>query len=232
MGLLIAIGLGILPSIVWLIFFDQEDHKHPEAIRNLSFAFILGCFATFFALAVQLGLNHYFVEWNIASKSPFAVSIFATIEELVKFLAVLLMLRSTKYFDEPLDAMIFMITVALGFAAVENVASLINQAGILEAGVTSKAYELLIVRFLGATLLHSLTSAIVGYHWAIGIIAKKLKAWHIFAGLVVASLLHGVFNYLIIMKGPTTWAIVFVVVVSFFVLIDFQKLKVREQKPI
>lgn len=228
MGIFIAIGLGILPSIIWLIFFDQEDRHHPESFRNLSFAFILGCFTTFFALAVQLGLNYLFEQYGVGIKSTFAVSVFATIEEIFKFLAVIIMIRSASYFDEPLDAMIFMVTVALGFAAVENVASLINQAGVLEAGITSKAYEVLVIRFLGATLLHSLTSAVVGFHWAVGIIAKKFVGWHIFIGLVVASSLHSVFNYLILRTGPTTWAITFVVIISFFVLIDFEQLKRRE----
>lgn len=228
MFIFLAIALGIIPSIIWLIFFDQEDNKHPEAWRNLSFAFILGAFMTFFALAVQLGLNHFFIEYHIASKSPLAVGMFATIEELLKFLAVFIMIRTTKYFDEPLDAMIFMVTVALGFAAVENIASLINQAGILSAGLTPKTFEVLTLRFLGATLLHSLTSAMVGFHWAVGIFTKKLVAWHIFTGLAIASLLHSVFNYLIIRTGPASWAITFVIIIAFFVLIDFEKLKAED----
>lgn len=228
MYVLLAIVLGVLPSIVWLIFFDQEDHKHPEAIRNISFGFILGCFTTFFALGSQIVINHFLASSGIATRSPIGVTVFAAIEEILKFLTVFIMIRTTKYFDEPLDAMIYMITVALGFAAVENVASLINQAGILQAGLTAKAFEVLTLRFLGATLLHSLTSAVVGFHWAVGIVAKKLITWHIFAGLVIASLLHSVFNYLIIRTGPTSWALTFVIIISFFVLIDFEKLKARE----
>ena len=211
-----------------MIFFEQEDKRHPEAIRNISYGFILGALTTFFALAIQLGLNYLFAETEIGSRSPLAITIFATVEEILKFLAVFYIVRVHRYFDEPVDAMIYMVTVALGFAAVENVASLITQGGILQSGLTLKTFEILTLRFLGATLLHSLASAVVGFHWAVGLIAKKNIGWHIFAGLVIASLLHTVFNYLIISTGPASWALAFVIIISFFVLIDFEKLKTKE----
>ncbi len=228
MSIVIAIGLGIVPSIIWLIFFDHEDHKHPEALRSIVFGFIIGAFTTFVALLLQIGLNSLFGDYGVATRSPLGVTIFATIEEILKFSAVFFLVRSRHDFDEPMDAMIYMVTVALGFAAVENVASLINHGNLLQTGAFLKSLETLTLRFLGATLLHSLTSAIVGFHWAVGMITRRYLGWHIFAGLFVASLLHSVFNYLIIITGPATWGILFVFTISFFVLIDFERLKAAE----
>lgn len=228
MWIVIAIALGILPSVIWLIFFDREDHKHPEAIKDIIYGFILGALATFVALLIQIVLNKFFLGSGIATRSPLAVTAFATIEELVKFLAVFMIVRVRRNFDEPLDAMIYMITVALGFAAVENVASVINHGNLLQGVVIVKSLETVVLRFLGATLLHSVTSAIVGFHWAVGIISKKNIGWHIAAGLVVASALHAMFNYLIIRTGPTSWAIVFAATIAFFVLIDFEKVKTED----
>lgn len=228
MSILIALGLGVIPSVIWLTFFEQEDRKHPEGLRNIIFAFVIGAFTTFAALLVQLLINKFLLANGIATRSPIGVTIFAAVEEILKFLAVFFLIRRKKFFDEPLDAMIYMITVALGFAAVENVASAINHGNLLQGAALLKSLETLTLRFLGATLLHSVTSAIAGFHWAVGLVTRKYLAGHIAAGVFIAVLLHAVFNYLIIRTGPVAWAIPFVIAIAFFVLIDFEKLKRQE----
>jgi uncharacterized membrane protein len=47
---------------------------------------------------------------------------------------------------------------------------------------------------------------------------------------LIASLLHSVFNYLILTTGPATWALAFVVIIAFFVLIDFEELRTEEEE--
>jgi len=43
--------------------------------------------------------------------------------------------------------------------------------------------------------------------------------------LLIATVLHAIFNYLIIKTGPATLAIVYVVFAALFLLGDFEKLK-------
>ena len=45
----------------------------------------------------------------------------ALVEEVVKFMAIRFMILNDPEFDEPVDAMIYMITASLGFAAIENI---------------------------------------------------------------------------------------------------------------
>ena len=75
--------------------------------------------------------------------------VWAAIEELVKFSAISLVALRSVYFDEPVDALIYMITVALGFAAIEN--SLFLLAPLLDGDLTG---SLLTgnLRYMGATL--------------------------------------------------------------------------------
>ena len=61
--------------------------------------------------------------------------------------------------DEPIDAVIYMITVALGFSALENalfLSNLISTSSFAQSIITGNS------RFLGATLLHVASSAAVG----------------------------------------------------------------------
>jgi len=220
--------LGLLPSTIWLFFFSREDSEKPEPLPALLYAFILGAILPFVALFIQLWVNGFFQDAGILITSPLAIGVFSAIEEMVKFLAVLLVVSHLKDFDEPLDAMIYMITVALGFAATENIGSLFSHGDAQYLLSSGKAFEVLILRFIGATLLHALASAIIGFHWAVVMMHRKWTAVYLPIGILIAILLHGVFNYLIIETGPASWALVFLVFISFFVLIDFEKIKELE----
>jgi RsiW-degrading membrane proteinase PrsW (M82 family) len=75
---------------------------------------------------------------------------------VVKFLLVFLFVRKASILMNRLMWMIYMITGALGFATVENVV-ITYQNGIADAT------GLILIRFVGATLLHALASGIIGH---------------------------------------------------------------------
>lgn len=190
------------------------------------YAFVVGGLMTFFALILQILSRNYLGSFGFAQKGFFEISVFSTIEEILKFLAVYWFISKREEFDEPLDAMIYMITVALGFAAVENVASLGQNNNYLISGASGIAQlELLAFRFFGATVLHSVASGILGYHWAVGIERGRFVGGFVAIGIFIAILLHAVFNYLILINGPGGWAIVFAIFLGFFLLSDFETLK-------
>lgn len=222
---LAVLGLGLLPSVVWLIFYLQEDRKHPEPLWLVVYAFVVGGIMTFFALVLQMLTRGYFTSIGVAQHSFLEISTFSIIEEVLKFLAVYWFISRRDEFDEPLDAMIYMITVALGFAAVENIAS-IGQGNGLGLGLSGIApLEILAFRFFGATVLHSVASGIMGYHWALALDRGSKVGLFITIGLAVAILLHAVFNYLILINGPGGWAITFALFIGFFLISDFEALK-------
>ena len=69
-----------------------------------------------------------------------------------------------RVFDEPLDGVIYLVTAALGFSALENVFFLITPAqggDLLRTIVTGD------LRFIGASLLHTLASATIGVSLAL-----------------------------------------------------------------
>jgi len=160
--------------------------------------------------------NQFAQFQGIAPYGIASLFVLAGIEEIVKFGAVFFSVSKRKEFDEPIDPMIYMVTAALGFAAIENIATVFQAPSSLETAT---------LRFVGATLLHSLSSAVVGYYWG-RFLAFGTKYWRrIIAGLLGATVLHVVFNYLIITTGPMGMVIVFLVFIAFFVLRDFEILK-------
>ena len=215
---ILSFFLGLLPGLVWLGFFLQED-EHPEPKRSIFFVFFTGIIAAFLAAILQNYLKSYFSVKGIFGQSAFYILVFVAVEEIFKFIFVYLAVFKSRFFDEPVDAMIYMVTGALGLATVENVALALKSGA-------GQSFDLMIFRFLGATLLHALSSAIVGYYWGRGIV-KRRALFYILIGLAAAILLHFVFNYLIIFLkvNGLVYSVIVLVVISFFVFYDFEKLK-------
>ncbi len=241
--LILAIILGLLPGFAWLIFYFKED-LHPEPKKLVALVFIAGAGITLLAYIFQcisfkgffpsegcgLGLDAAIANSPVL-KGILLILVLAVIEEVLKFGAAYLVVNKSANFDEPVDAMIYPVVAALGFATVENfaVAYQLLHTGGLNGEITSivGAFRAISLRFTGATLLHALTSGIVGYFWAKSIRNFEKKRM-IFTGLILATVLHAIFNYLIIEFDDRIYTALFLIIIGFFVIADFEKLKRRK----
>ncbi len=228
----LATIIAFLPGLAWMIFYLQED-QNPEPKYLIFITFISGFIAAIASFIVETfitkGLEAIkILPFNNESSSIHIIiffALFALIEELIKFFVTYITIYKNKEFNEPVDAMIYMIVNALGFATLENIGILINNPTI--KGIIPDLFQTISFRFIGATLLHTITSGILGYFWAISIREfeyKKPLIW----GIILATLLHTLFNLFIIIYGNTTMTFLFLMSAGMFLLIDFEKLKYKK----
>ena len=103
--------------------------------------------------------------------------------------------------NEPIDPVIYMVAVALGFAAVENALFLLSPLSGDTAVQTILTGNL---RFVGATLLHVLSSAAIGVMLGLSFYKPKaVKRLYALAGVILAILLHSAFNFFILNTPET-----------------------------
>lgn len=219
----LLLSLGLLPSFVWLIFFLKEDF-HPEPPKLILFVFLAGIGSAFIGAFAQKFLADYFSMVPNGPLPPLTILTFAFIEEVVKFGAAFLVVHKSASFDEPVDAVIYMIVAAMGFAALENVGSLLQATR--SGATTVNQLELISLRFVGPTLLHSLASGIVGYYWAMAI--REFNRYRlILLGIVFGTALHAIFNGLILQYDNKSLLvpILFVSFVGFIIVADVEKLR-------
>lgn len=203
MNYLLYAILGLAPSIIWLLFYLHKD-VHPEPKRTILLVFLGGALmgpiallSQFFIMSVlspsapwpalfaSLSQNNYLFFLNIIAFAPLS-------EELLKYLVVKWQVLKNPDFDEPLDAMIYLIVSALGFAATENLLNIF-----LMPGVTIQlAFSQATIRFLSATLLHTLASGLMGFFIAYALLNLKRKGRLTIIGFFLAVLLHSFYNYL------------------------------------
>lgn len=227
-----AFILGVLPSIAWLIFYLRKD-IHPEPKKWLFLIFLAGMAITPLVIIIEQQAAGFFNFLNFLSPIFFNSSLkniaivfigMAAIEEISKYLIVRLAMKHNPVFDEPADAMIYMIAAALGFVAIENI---IVMHSFAPAFSVNPAQPLLILslRFIGATFLHTLSSAIVGFYYALSLAKNNKSKMHqyllIIKGLFAATLLHGLFNYSIIISKESS--AIYLSIPLFIVLIFISK---------
>jgi CheY-like chemotaxis protein len=140
-------------------------------------------------------------------------------------LVVKMKVISSPNLDEPLDIMLYMVVAALGFAAVENILYVLTTMGQMPL---EKTLFIVVIRFLGAVFLHTLCSAVIGYSLAMSFCYVKKGSICLLAGIVIATALHGLFNFSIITLHDD-WRIIIpiiiILVLALLTFIGFEKLK-------
>ena len=232
-GLLVA--LGLLPSLIWMFFFYRQD-CHPEPKYLITKTFLMGIIISPLAVLLQLGFK------QIDSWTPFNTliaqgSLFflwaAFAEEFIKYYAVRTIALTDSAFDEPVDAVIYMIVAGLGFAAIENILYLFTS---IVSNGTQTTLLLWGMRSVGATLLHALSSGIIGYFLALYWFFQNHRKKLLFVGLAVGTLFHFSFNAFLANADNQFRGLMLSVgllcVMAFLVFLLFVKIKERSSSAI
>jgi RsiW-degrading membrane proteinase PrsW (M82 family) len=218
--ILYALAGGILPAIFWLVFWLREDERRPEPRRLIIRTFILGMCAVIVVLPFQKVVGDMFPGYGFM-----AFVLWALIEEVFKFVAAYIGGIKELEDNEPIDPMIYMITAALGFVALENTLFIFDpiRQNDLIGGVLNGNF-----RFIGSSLLHILSSAMIGAGISVSFYeSKKIKKRDFMIGLYVAVLIHTLFNLLIItQRGFSVFKTFLILWVGIaFLLLIFERVK-------
>jgi RsiW-degrading membrane proteinase PrsW (M82 family) len=218
----VAFLAGIIPALFWLWFWLREDKVHPEPKVLIGTAFVAGMLVVGLVLPLQQYAMQRFSGHNL-------VFVWVIIEEALKFSAALIVVLWNRAVDEPIDAIVYMISIALGFSALENALFIFNP---LSDGDYVNSFVTGNFRFLGATLLHVLASGTVGIAMALSYYKRSaVKVIAATLGLFIAIILHALFNFTIMgASGGTVLGVFMFVWMGVIVLfILFEKVKILEK---
>lgn len=218
-SIIFALIGGIAPALVWLWFWLHEDAKHPEPRYALLISFIAGMGTVIAVLPFQKAalalvggsLTSLFIAW-------------AVIEELFKFGVAYFVAIRRHFCNEPIDPVIYLVTTALGFAALENSLFILQpliESGLVESIATGN------LRFMGATLLHTLSSATIGVFMAFSFYKDpEAKRLYLFWGIILSIALHAAFNLFIINSDSNAFlTFAFVWIALTLLILLFERIK-------
>jgi protease PrsW len=226
---------GFVPALFWLWFWLHEKHEHNEPRRVILKVFLLGMIAVFVSYIFQKFLSTYLTH-SISVVGMFDIQaeqehhhllmfIYVIIEEMTKFGAAYVVAFKTKIFDEPIDAFVYLMTAAIGFAAMENTLYLIQP---LLNGYTLDAIVTGYMRFIGSSVLHVVASGAlsvcIGLSFCKSFWVREMWVW---IGLLLACIIHWGFNMFMIIHNDSSAFLVFssVWIVTIGLILMLEKVK-------
>ncbi|HEY8590370.1 MAG TPA: PrsW family intramembrane metalloprotease [Naasia sp.] len=196
-GVAVSAVAALLPLVVVLLTVRWIDRWEPEPRAALWFAFLWGAGASVvIALLVDITLSISTAATGGEGLGDFGGSVIQApiVEEGAKGFGVLLILwAGRRFFDGPVDGLVYAATVAAGFAFTENI--LYFGSSLIEGGFGELATTF-IVRGIFSPFAHIMFTACTGL--ALGYASRvtgPLGAFGFFLlGLIPAVLLHALWN--------------------------------------
>ena len=225
----LLLPFALAPSLIWLAFFLRKD-SHPEPNRMILKMFFLGMLVTLPAIFIETFLEGFLLSFSLSKIAHLFLYFFfgvALIEELLKYLVVRFGVFSNPALEEPVDIVLYMIIVGLGFAALENIFLLFRLIQIYPA---TDIFLVNIVRFVQAIFLHALVSGLFGYFIAFSFLKRKHSGLLLFFGFLSATILHGLFNFYIFYVGGENFFLLLLPIIPLFLLAAFISFGFRQLK--
>ena len=111
-------------------------------------------------------------------------------EELLKFIILYFIVLRRNEFNEPMDGIVYGVTVSLGFATYENYDYVFRLAELWEID----PYQMAIWRSYSAVPMHGLNGCIMGFYF--GIYSFTANKKYLILCLLIPYLIHGLYNFL------------------------------------
>ncbi len=222
-AVIFALIAGTIPSFIWLHYWMSEDDIKPEPLGLVALTFVAGMLAVVAVLPIQQFFLHQF------SDNTTLIVVWAASEEVMKYLACALIAFRTSQISEPIDFPIYLMTAALGFAALENTFFLIKP---FAGQATTVALLTTNLRFLGSTLLHSVCTGFIGLMMGLSFYqSRSVRFGSLVIGFGLAIGLHSIFNFFIMQHDGENFLQVFAFlwVVSIISILVFEKVRRMSQ---
>ena len=123
---------ALLPVMILLFYMYRKDSMIPEPPGQLFKAFGFGVLSVYITLPFYnlFQLIHLIVPNPQTIPECFSLAFLgaAVPEELAKWVMLMSLLKKNKYFDEKVDGIVYAVFISMGFAAIENVLYLFENA--------------------------------------------------------------------------------------------------------
>ncbi len=186
-SLLLSGSLAILPGVLIIMLVFYWRRKRPEPFKVIAAYFIMGVIS----IVPSIMIENYFDRANytlMGTIAAYSILVIGLTEESWKFLFLRTFAYRKKNLREPYDGILYSVIIAMGFATAENILYTFK-------GGSSLAF----MRMFTAVPAHATCAVMMGFFLGIGKFKKFSSLWMV-AGLVIAVLTHGIYDFFLLQK--------------------------------
>lgn len=188
---LLVLIFSLVPTLLLVAFVLYTDRKSREPVKNVVLCLLSGILTISVAGYFENLVMPYF------SNNTILTFIWAFIEELSKIAIFFLFIFDNKHYDDIYDGIVYMMLIALSFAGLENIMYAFSESTI------NDSINLALMRDFTTVPLHVICGIVIGYFMSLGSFSKSKdkKIINFSLAIVVPSLIHGSFNFLMNFLG-------------------------------
>ncbi len=191
MEIIIISALALAPGFAISLYIWVRDEYEHEPLRLLIWCFILGMISTIPAVFLEVYAKTIFGMMNendIFSTGFHAFALVGFVEELCKFVVLMLFAYPKEDFNEPFDGIVYSVIIAMGFATLENILYVVDGG-----------YSTAFLRMFTAVPAHATFGVLMGFFVGRAKYYKKLS--YIVSGLLAAALFHGSYDFFLFLSS-------------------------------
>lgn len=207
--------LSFIPAVIWILYFYFQDRYEKEPFKLILWSFVLGCLSVIPAIGIELFFSNI-IEYHMPF-SPSRLLVYmlmvAITEEICKYAAVRFAVFNNPEFNEPMDGIVYAVTVAMGFAFLENIGYMVKYQ--MMSGPVGAVF-IGVMRAVFSMFGHASFGVIMGYYLGKAKFEPQNRKVLLVKGIILASLVHCIYNYTLVVNKAILGALM--VLPAFFLI--------------
>lgn len=213
------IALAILPGLFICYYIFRLDKYETEPKIHLVICFLLGIGVIYPTIwleecAIALGMENY---GSLLTTMIYALVGVALIEESIKFVCLICYPFQGRFFNEPMDGIVYSVMIGMGFATLENI-FYADRFGL----------ETTLKRAFTAVPAHAAFAIIMGYFAGLAKFNRKNRFKLLALGLLLAIWVHGLYDFFLLQE-MYDWLSGFAIVILFLAIKYSRKMVLLHQ---
>jgi RsiW-degrading membrane proteinase PrsW (M82 family) len=183
--------LALAPACLLMFYIYWRDKYEHEPIKLVLRGIVLGMLIIFPVGAIESvlrPLGHNLPDLTNAAFVGYVVA--GATEESFKFLMVFLLFWNNRNFNEKFDGIVYAVSVALGFAAIENIYYVFSDRT-LHTGL---------VRAVTAVPAHAIFGVVMGFYLGLARFDFRRRSHYLRKAFLIPWLMHGTYDFLLFSK--------------------------------
>jgi len=215
------IVVAVLPALLLCLLIYLLDKYERESFLPLVTTFVLGMLCSLPAVGVQWLASKAGIE-DSSNLGLLLLNVFIVValsEEVVKLAAMMLYPYRQSFFDEPMDGIVYMLMIGMGFAIVENLIY-----------AQKFGMETTLIRSFTAVPAHAIFAVILGYFVGLSKFTEDKNFKLIQRGLLITVLVHGMYDFFLLQEYYD-WLMVFgLVTIVIGILLSWKLIRVHQRR--